>query len=381
MTTTACAIDQSVATLEIATITPGYAAVRAHRPLKGRMGSRNALLGSSVMAGVFGLMAAEATAQQYNLPGSGGFTDVSTSINVVTDAGGGNIRVILSDGVQFVAGPGQYQLNPMTNQLQVATDVLLTAYTGGAPVAAQQASQMMAAAPPVYAPNAPLTLGGAQFAQQGTSIATYQPQVYTAGQYASQPSVVGGYQMAPSAANIAYNQPQMANLNPQATQYVPAYSAGMQTTFGGAGTGYATSTFGQPMGMSYGAPSGYPMAQPMPVAQAVPTAEIAMAAPVAAASGGMFGLPTWALVGGGVAAAGAALLATGALSGGSTTSSGGSSSGTNTNYGANAAAFLASDEVQEALGNTSAGNQAGGGDGDSGGDGGGGGGDGGALGG
>ena len=59
------------------------------------------------------------TAQQYNLPGSGGFTDVSSSINVVTDAGAGNIRVILADGVQFVAAPGQYQLNPMTNQLQV----------------------------------------------------------------------------------------------------------------------------------------------------------------------------------------------------------------------------------------------------------------------
>ena len=71
------------------------------------------------------MMAAEAVAQQYNLPGSGGFTDVSSSINVVTDAGAGNIRVILADGVQFVAAPGQYQLNPMTNQLQVATDVLL----------------------------------------------------------------------------------------------------------------------------------------------------------------------------------------------------------------------------------------------------------------
>ena len=94
MTTTAFAIDQSVAVSqsvhEIATITPVYAAIRAHRPLKGRMAGRHALLGTSVLAGAFGLMAAEASAQQYNLPGSGGFTDVSSSINVVTDAGAGN---------------------------------------------------------------------------------------------------------------------------------------------------------------------------------------------------------------------------------------------------------------------------------------------------
>ena len=84
-------------------------------------------------------------AQQYNFSGSGGFTDVSSSINVVTDAGAGNIRVILADGVQFVAAPGQYQLNPMTNQLQVSTDVLSGAYTGGAPCGSSQTSQAMMA--------------------------------------------------------------------------------------------------------------------------------------------------------------------------------------------------------------------------------------------
>ena len=135
MTTAANAINSFV---EVGTITPGYAAVRAHRPLQGRLTSRKALLTSTVLAGAFGLVAAEAIAQQYNLPGSGGFTDVSSSINVVTDAGGGNIRVVLADGVQFFAAPGQYQLNPMTSSLQVSTDVLLNAYTSAAPVAAQQ---------------------------------------------------------------------------------------------------------------------------------------------------------------------------------------------------------------------------------------------------
>ena len=116
--------------------------------------------------GAFGLVAAEAIAQQYNLPGSGGFTDVSSSINVVTDAGGGNIRVVLADGVQFFAAPGQYQLNPMTSSLQVATDVLLNAYTGAAPVAAQQTQQAFSASqaqayttPTVYIQRAALTLG------------------------------------------------------------------------------------------------------------------------------------------------------------------------------------------------------------------------------
>lgn len=364
MTTTACAFDQTVATgrsaLEIATITPGYAAVRAHRPLKGRLASRAALLGTSVLAGVFGMMAAEAVAQQYNLPGSGGFTDVSSSINVVTDAGAGNIRVILADGVQFVAAPGQYQLNPMTNQLQVATDVLLSAYTGGAPMMAQQSSQAMMAtqalsAPPVYAANASLTLPGPQYAQAGfgapTGMATYQPQAYTASQYSSQPSVVGGYQMQPSSANIAYNTPTMATMNQQATQYVPAYSAGAQMAGGGYGGGYgggAATTFGGAHN-AFGGQAGFGGFAPVPVTQAVPMAEVA-AAPVAvsAASGGMFGLPSWALIGGGVAAAGAAVLAMGGLGGEGTTTTPATNS-TATNYSVSQQAFLNDPAVQAAL--------------------------------
>lgn len=174
MTTAANAINSFV---EVGTITPGYAAVRAHRPLQGRLASRKALLTSTVLAGAFGLVAAEAIAQQYNLPGSGGFTDVSSSINVVTDAGGGNIRVVLADGVQFFAAPGQYQLNPMTSSLQVSTDVLLNAYTGGAPVAAQQSQQAFSAAqaqsyatPTVYPSNAALTLGANQYATQASVV-------------------------------------------------------------------------------------------------------------------------------------------------------------------------------------------------------------------
>ena len=344
MTTTACAIDQSVAmshsAFEIATITPGYAAARAHRPLKSRMGSRSALLGSSVMAGVFGLMAAEAVAQQYNLSGSGGFTDVSSSINVVTDAGAGNIRVMLADGVQFVAAPGQYQLNPMTNQLQVSTDVLLGAYTGGAPMAAMQSSQAM--------------MGGQQFAQASfgaapMGMATYQPQVFTAGQYASQPSVVGGYQMQPSQANLAYNAPMAPNLNPQPTQYVPAYSAGAQmaqmpNSFGGG----APTTFGAQA--TFGAPGAMPVANPIPVTQMVPTAEVAVAPAAVAATGGFMGLPTWALVGGGVAAAGAAVLATGALGGdGSTTTASSNAGSQASNYTISQQAFLNDPAVQAAL--------------------------------
>ena len=156
------------------------------------------------------MFAAEAMAQQYNFSGSGGFTDVSSSINVVTDAGAGNIRVIPADGVQFVAAPGQYQLNPMTNQLQVSTDILLGAYTGGAPVSAVQTSQsMMTSQAAAYSSSAPFALHGQQSAQASfgapPAMATYQPQVYTAGQYATQPSIVGGYQMQPSNANVAYN--------------------------------------------------------------------------------------------------------------------------------------------------------------------------------
>ncbi|MBB24107.1 MAG: hypothetical protein CME02_01100 [Geminicoccus sp.] len=330
MTTAANAISSFV---EIGTITPGYAAVRAHRPLQGRLASRKALLTSTVLAGSFGLVAAEAIAQQYNLPGSGGFTDVSSSINVVTDAGGGNIRVVLADGVQFFAAPGQYQLNPMTSSLQVATDVLLNAYTGAAPVAAQQTQQAFSASqaqayttPTVYPANAALTLG--------------------ANQYATQASVVGGYQMQPAAAT--YSAPSMA-YGAQSGQYVPAYSAGVAgygqvpsyATYSGAGT--AASTFG---GM-----------QPTPVSSAVPTNQMAMAPAVpaanAAASGGMLGIPTWALVGGGVAAGGAALLALGSLGGESSAS-------TNSGSGLSISeqAYLNNPEVQAALGNTNSGNQA-----------------------
>ena len=345
MTTTACAIDQSVAmsqgAQEIATISPGYAAVRAHRPLKGRLASRQALLGTSVLAGVFGLMAAEATAQQYNLPGSGGFTDVSSSINVVTDAGAGNIRVILADGVQFVAAPGQYQLNPMTNQLQVATDVLLGAYTGGAPMMAQQATQAMAA-PSLYAANAPLTLPGSQYAQAGYGAATgmpaYQTQGFAGGQYGAQPSLVGGYQMQPSSASLAYNQPAMS------AQYVPAYSAGAQMS---SGFGGAPTTFGATNTVSGGVAPFGGMA-PIPVTQAVPTAQVA-AAPVAApaAAGGMFGLPSWALIGGGAAAAGAAVMAVGGLGGdGSTVDT---PSNQSSNYTISQQAFLNDPDVQKAL--------------------------------
>lgn len=330
MTTAANAISSFV---EVGTITPGYAAVRAHRPLQGRLASRKALLTSTVLAGAFGLVAAEAIAQQYNLPGSGGFTDVSSSINVVTDAGGGNIRVVLADGVQFFAAPGQYQLNPMTSSLQVATDVLLNAYTGAAPVAAQQTQQAFSASqaqayttPTVYPSNAALTLG--------------------ANQYATQASVVGGYQMQPAAAT--YSAPSMA-YGAQSGQYVPAYSAGVAgygqvpsyATYGGAGT--AASTFG---GM-----------QPTPVSSAVPTNQMAMApavpAAAAAASGGMLGIPTWALVGGGVAAGGAALLALGSLGGESSTS-------TNSGSGLSISeqAYLNDPAVQAALGNTNSGSQA-----------------------
>ena len=334
MTTTASAIEHSVATgldtTELATITPVYAAVRAHRPLKGRMGGRSALFGSTIFAGAFGLFAAEAIAQQFNLPGSGGFTDVSSSINVVTDAGAGNIRVILSDGVSFLAQPGQYSLNPLTNQLQVSTDVLLGAYTGGAPVQAAQTTQVITATqaftpPPVYAANAPLTLpqptiSGPQFtapvAQQ-----TYQPQVFTAGQYATQPSIVGGYQMQPSGANIAYNPPQVANLNPQPTQYVPAYSAGAQFA-----QAQPVSTFGSPTASTFGTAGTFGGdtfggIQPIPVTQVVPTEEVAIAPVAAAAAGGLFGLPTWAVIGGGVAAAGAGVLALSSLGGGGSTTS------------------------------------------------------------
>ncbi len=330
MTTAANAINSFV---EVGTITPGYAAVRAHRPLQGRLASRKALLTSTVLAGAFGLVAAEAIAQQYNLPGSGGFTDVSSSINVVTDAGGGNIRVVLADGVQFFAAPGQYQLNPMTSSLQVATDVLLNAYTGAAPVAAQQTQQAFSASqaqsytmPTVYPSNAALTLG--------------------ANQYATQTSVVGGYQMQPAAAT--YSAPSMA-YGAQSGQYVPAYSAGVAgygqvpsyATYGGAGT--AASTFG---GM-----------QPTPVSSAVPTNQMAMApavpAAAAAASGGMLGIPTWALVGGGVAAGGAALLALGSLGGESSTV-------TNSGSGLSISeqAYLNDPAVQAALGNTNSGSQA-----------------------
>ena len=343
MTTTACAIDQSVAmshsALEIATITPGYAAARAHRPLKSRMGSRSALLGSSVMAGVFGLMAAEAVAQQYNLSGSGGFTDVSSSINVVTDAGAGNIRVILADGVQFVAAPGQYQLNPMTNQLQVSTDVLLGAYTGGAPMAAMQSSQAM--------------MAGQQLAQASygapMGMATYQPQVFTAGQYASQPSIVGGYQMQPSQANLAYNSPMAPNLNPQPTQYVPAYSAGAQMAqMPGSFGGGAPTTFGAQS--SFGGPSPFAASNPIPVTQMVPTAEVAAAPAPVATTGGFMGLPTWALVGGGVVAAGAAVMASGALGGdGSSTTSSNNSGSSASNYTISQQAFLSDPAVQAAL--------------------------------
>ena len=45
MTTAANAINSFV---EVGTITPGYAAVRAHRPLQGRLASRKALLTSTV---------------------------------------------------------------------------------------------------------------------------------------------------------------------------------------------------------------------------------------------------------------------------------------------------------------------------------------------
>jgi len=365
MTTTACAFDKSAAVsqgaFEIATITPGYAAIRAHRPLKSRMGSRAALLGSSVLAGAFGLFAAEAMAQQYNFSGSGGFTDVSSSINVVTDAGAGNIRVILADGVQFVASPGQYQLNPMTNQLQVSTDVLLGAYTGGAPVTAVQTSQaMMASQGSAYATSAPFALQGQQLAQASfgaaTSMATYQPQVYTAGQYASQPSIVGGYQMQPSAANLAYNPPMAPNMNPQATQYVPAYSAGaqmaqMQPSYGGAATTFGQTSFGQPsygMQGGFGAQNMYGNAAAFPVTQAVPMAEVAAAPAPVASSGGMFGLPSWALVGGGVVAAGAAVMAMGGL-GGASTGTTTTNTSTSTNYSASQAAFLNDPAVQAAL--------------------------------
>ena len=335
MTTTANAFNSFV---EVGTITPGYAAVRAHRPLQGRLASRKALLTSTVLAGAFGLVAAEAIAQQYNLPGSGGFTDVSSSINVVTDAGGGNIRVVLADGVQFFAAPGQYQLNPMTSSLQVATDVLLNAYTGAAPVAAQQSQQAFSAAqaqsyatPTVYPSNAALTLG--------------------ANQYATQASLVGGYQMQPAAAT--YSAPSMA-YGAQSGQYVPAYSAGVAgygqvpsyASYSNAGT--AASTFG---GM-----------QPTPLTSSVPTNQMAMAmAPAvpaaAAASGGMLGIPTWALVGGGVAAGGAALLAVGSLGGD------GSSTTTNTGSGLSISeqAYLNNPEVQAALNGTDAGSQATGG--------------------
>ena len=333
MTTAANAINSFV---EVGTITPGYAAVRAHRPLQGRLASRKALLTSTVLAGAFGLVAAEAIAQQYNLPGSGGFTDVSSSINVVTDAGGGNIRVVLADGVQFFAAPGQYQLNPMTSSLQVSTDVLLNAYTGAAPVAAQQSQQAFSAAqaqsyatPTVYPSNAALTLG--------------------ANQYATQASVVGGYQMQPAAAT--YTAPSMA-YGGQSGQYVPAYSAGAAgygqvpsyASYGGAGT--AASTFG---GM-----------QPTPVTSAVPTNQMAMAPAVpaaAAASGGMLGIPTWALVGGGVAAGGAALLALGSLGGDGSTTTNGSGS----NLTISEQAYLNNPEVQAALNGTDAGSQATGG--------------------
>ena len=331
MTTTANAFNSFV---EVGTITPGYAAVRAHRPLQGRLASRKALLTSTVLAGAFGLVAAEAIAQQYNLPGSGGFTDVSSSINVVTDAGGGNIRVVLADGVQFFAAPGQYQLNPMTSSLQVATDVLLNAYTGAAPVAAQQTQQAFSAAqaqsyatPNVYPSNAALTLG--------------------ANQYVTQASVVGGYQMQPAAAT--YTAPSMA-YGGQSGQYVPAYSAGVASygqvpsyaSYGNAGT--AASTFG---GM-----------QPTPLTSSVPTNQMAMAPAVpaaAAASGGMLGIPTWALVGGGVAAGGAALLAATSLGGETETSSG-------TGLSISEQSFLNNPAVQDALGNTNSGSQATGGD-------------------
>lgn len=343
MTTAANAINSF---LEVGTITPGYAAVRAHRPLQGRLGSRKALLASTVLAGAFGLMAVEAIAQQYNLPGSGGFTDVSSSINVVTDAGGGNIRVVLADGVQFFAGPGQYQLNPMSSSLQVSTDVLLNAYTGAAPIAAQQTQQAFSAAqaqsyaapapfnptpvvptPAVYPANAPLTLG--------------------ANQYATQPSVVGGYQMQPSVASYGQTMPAYAT---SSAQYVPAYSSGIAgygqspvpsyASFSGAGT--ASSTFG---GM-----------QPSSVTSAFPTNQVAMAPAIpaaAAAAGGMFGIPTWALVGGGVAAGGAALLAAGSLSGSDTTSSGSTNSLSVTEQ-----QYLNDPAVQAALGNTNSGSQA-----------------------
>ena len=326
MTTAASAISSFV---EVGTITPGYAAVRAHRPLQGRLASRKALMTSTVLAGTFGLVAAEAIAQQYNLPGSGGFTDVSSSINIVTDAGGGNIRVVLADGVQFFAAPGQYQLNPMTQSLQVATDVLLNAYTGAAPVAAQQTQQAFSASQ-AQAYNTPLTLG--------------------ANQYATQASVVGGYQIQPATAT--YSAPSMA-YGAQSGQYVPAYSAGVAgyglvpsyASYGGAAT--AASTFG---GM-----------QPT-VSNVVPTNQMAMAPAMAAAaatSGGMLGIPTWALVGGGVAAGGAALLAAGSLTGGegSTTEN-----VANSNLSITEQQFLSDPSVQAALGNTSSGNQATGGE-------------------
>ena len=371
MTTTACAFNTSAAVsqsaFEIATITPGYAAVRAHRPLKSRMGSRAALLGSSVLAGVFGLFAAEAMAQQYNFSGSGGFTDVSSSINVVTDAGAGNIRVILADGVQFVAAPGQYQLNPMTNQLQVSTDILLGAYTGGAPVTAVQTSQsMMTSQAAAYSSSAPFSLQGQQLAQASfgapTAMATYQPQVYTAGQYATQPSIVGGYQMQPSNANVAYNPPMTPNLNPQATQYVPAYSAGaqmaqVQPSFGGgAATTFGQTSYNQPaygMQGGFGAQNMYGNAAPIPVTQAVPVAEIAAAPAPIASSGGMFGLPSWALVGGGVVAAGAAVMAMGGLGGGSSTGTTSTNANTSSNYSISQQAFLSDPAVQAALNGTS----------------------------
>ncbi|MEC8274848.1 MAG: hypothetical protein VX005_03430, partial [Pseudomonadota bacterium] len=237
----------------------------------------------------------------------------------------------------------------MTSSLQVATDVLLNAYTGGAPVAAQQSQQAFSAAqaqsyaapapftptpvaavPSVYPSNAALTLG--------------------ANQYATQPSVVGGYQMQPAAAT--YTAPSMA-YGGQSGQYVPAYSAGAAgygqvpsyASYGGAGT--AASTFG---GM-----------QPSPVTSAVPTNQMAMApavpAAAAAASGGMLGIPTWALVAGGVAAGGAALLAAGSLGGDSSTTT-----NTNSNLTISEQAYLNNPDVQAALGNTNSGSQATGGD-------------------
>ncbi len=126
--------------------------------------------------------------------------------------------------------------------------------------------------------------------------------------------MVGGYQMQPAAAT--YTAPSMA-YGGQSGQYVPAYSAGVAgygqmpsyATFAGAGT--AASTFGS--------------MQPTPVSSALPTNQMAMAVPAAAASGGMLGIPTWALVGGGVAAGGAALLALGSLGGDPAAATGGSS--------------------------------------------------------